>query len=101
MRPGSSPWPWSRESSRAGHQPQTRGDDREAHGIEPHETLAEKRRADEETEDGREEEVGAHPARLAMVQDPEPEHRGADAQHDHQIEEAHGERGRPFDVRTA
>src|SRR5438094_1054551 len=98
-------WIWRHGStaraSRAGREPQARGNDYERDSIARRELLAEEDRGEQKTERRREEEVCADPARFAVLQDPEPQHRCADA-HDHdEVGEAPQDRRRPDQVRGA
>jgi hypothetical protein len=65
----------------------------EAHRIQRGDALAEEERAEAEPEDRGQEVEGAHPAGLAVAEEPEPQPRAAEAEHEDQVSHAGDEAG--------
>src|SRR5713101_3446659 len=85
--------------SEASHEPQPQCNDAQAYPVPAEQWLIEKERARKEPKHGREEEIGTHFTCLAVLEDPEPEHRGADAEDQHQVPQSGDQRTCPIDVR--
>src|SRR5262249_56160062 len=85
--------------SRPRYQPQPRSDDAEARSVQRVEWLVQKNRAQHQAEHRGEEEIGAYPARLAVLENPKPEHRGSHAEDQHQESEAGDQLSGPLNVR--
>src|SRR5882762_5029737 len=84
---------------RAGGEPESGADDRKGDAVQWRQLLAQKDRREQQTECRGEKEVGADAAGLAVLEDPEPEHGGADAEDHDEIHEAPDQRSGPVHLR--